>query len=91
MGSGPHQRVSLDPELVREAREVEMTFFRTMQVYTLVPRAMKKMKGGKIIRVRWVDVNKGDQEHPDMRSRVVGQAFPERTMSRMPQLHHRRR
>ena len=31
------------------------------------------MKGGKIIGVRWVDANKGDHEHPDMRSRLVGQ------------------
>ena len=60
--------VALDPELVKEAREVEMTFFRMMKVYTRVPRAMQKMKGGKIIGVRWVDVNKEDQEHPDMRS-----------------------
>ena len=33
------------------------------------------MQGGKIIGVRWVDANKGDQEHPDMRSRLVGQEF----------------
>ena len=50
-----------------------MTFFRKMQEYTRVPLAMQKMKAGKIIRVRWVDVNKGDSEKPDMRSRLVGQ------------------
>ena len=52
-----------------------MTFFRKMQVYTRVPRAMQRMKGGKIIGVRWVDVNKGDSETPDYRSRLVGQEF----------------
>ena len=67
--------VALDPELVKKAREVEMTFFRKMVVYTRVPRAMQKMKGGKIIGVRWVDVNKGDAENPDYRSRLVGQEY----------------
>ena len=52
-----------------------MTFIRKMQVYSRVPRAMQKMKGGQIIGVRWVDVNKGDSETPDMRSRLVGQEF----------------
>ena len=36
---------------------------------------MQRMKGGKVIGVRWVDVNKGDSEKPDMRSRLVGQKF----------------
>jgi hypothetical protein len=36
---------------------------------------MQRMNGGKIIGVRWVDVNKGDSEKPDMRSRLVGQEF----------------
>ena len=45
--------VELDPKMVREARKVEMTFFKKMKVYTRVPRAMQKMKEGKIIGVRW--------------------------------------
>ena len=36
---------------------------------------MQKMKGGKTIGVRWVDVNKGYSEKPDMRRRLVGQEF----------------
>ena len=31
--------------------------------------------GGKIIGVRWVDVNKGDSTDPDYRSRLVGREF----------------
>ena len=30
---------------------------------------------GKIIGVRWVDVNKGDSEEPEYRSRLVGREF----------------
>ena len=52
-----------------------MTFFRKMQVYTRVSRAMQKMKGGKIIGVQWVGASKGDSEKPDTRSRLVGQEF----------------
>ena len=57
--------VELDPEPVKQAREVEMTFcFREMQVYTRVPRALQKIKGGK--------VNNADLENPDRRGRLVG-------------------
>ena len=65
--------VELDPNLVKQARAAEMTFFKRMKVYTRVPRAMQRMKGGKLIGVRWLDVNKGDMEAPDYRSRLVGQ------------------
>ena len=34
--------VSLNPELVKEAREVEMTSFRKMQVYNRVPERCKR-------------------------------------------------
>ena len=48
-----------------------MTFFRSMKVYTRVPGAMQKMNGGKVIGVRWVEVNKADSETPDTRSRLL--------------------
>ena len=52
--------VELDPELSKQARVVEMTSIRKMQVYMNLPRAMQAMGGGQVIGVRWVDVNKGD-------------------------------
>ena len=63
----------LDPEAVRAARKVELEYFRKMGVYEKVPRW--KSKGKKIIRTRWIDVNKGDEKNPDMRSRLVGKEF----------------
>ena len=36
--------VELYPELVKQAREVEMTSFRKMEVYTQLPKAMQRMK-----------------------------------------------
>ena len=65
----------LRPELVRAARDVEMKFFKDMGVYTRVPRSEQARTGGKIIKTRWVDVNKGDSSHPNYRSRLVGKEF----------------
>ena len=31
--------------------------------------------GGKTIGTRWIDINKGDEESPDYRSRMVGNEF----------------
>ena len=62
----------LEQERAVEARKLEMEFFRKMQVYTKVPRSEALRKGHKIISTRWLDVNKGDSNHPDYRSRLVG-------------------
>ena len=65
----------LVPELVVKAREEEMSYFRKLGVYKVVPREHQKGTGGKIIGTRWVDVNKGDAESPNCRSRLVGREF----------------
>ena len=67
--------VDLDPDLMAKARMVELQFFDKMHVYDRVPRDHQRKHGGKIIGTRWVDVNKGDSEKPDYRSRLVGQEF----------------
>ena len=59
-------------ELVMRARAEEMDYFRKLGVYEVVPRSMQKVTGGKIIGTRWVDVNKGDIDNPNCRSRFVG-------------------
>ena len=59
-------------ELVREARKREMEFFVEKKVYKKVPKGTAKAVSGKNpIPVRWVDVNKGDDVHPEYRSRLV--------------------
>ncbi len=49
-----------------------MEFFRRMKVYEYdtIDNALAKT-GKKPIGVRWVDINKGDNTHPDYRSRLV--------------------
>ena len=64
---------TLDPELVKKARQVELDYFRKMVVY----RKVKRPQGVKTIRTRWVDVNKGDAKATDYRSRLVGMEFNE--------------
>ena len=64
---------ALNPESVKKARAEEMEFFKRMGVYIKVPRWMAR--GKKVIRTRWVDVNKGDEANPDLRSRLVGKEF----------------
>ena len=67
---------TLDEELVKEACREEIEMFRNMEVYEYVERS-KAVKGppGKIAGVRWVKVNKGSQEAPKVRCRLVAQEF----------------
>ena len=62
--------------LMREARKVEMELFERMGVWAeRLPKATVLARGGKIIKGRWVDVNKGDTARPDYRSRFVGKEY----------------
>ena len=62
----------LDPELVRKARAKEIAYFRAMGVYRKVPISEAyKWTSKAPIGTRWVDVNKGDSDNPDYRSRLV--------------------
>ena len=47
-----------------------------MGVYSYATREEATRSGrGKIIKGRWIDVNKGDSKCPDYRSRVVSEEF----------------
>ena len=62
----------LKPELVKLARALEMDYFTNKKVYTKVPREESYERMGKApISVKWVDVNKGDDQQPNYRSRLV--------------------
>ena len=62
----------LPPELCRAARQKELDYFRSKGVWEIknVNEARAKM-GRRPISVRWVETNKGDDENPNMRSRLV--------------------
>ena len=62
----------LDPTLVREARKKELDFFEAKGVW--IKKAIdeaRRVTGKPPVTVRWVDVNKGDNVTPNIRSRMV--------------------
>ena len=62
----------LNHDLAKAARKTEIEFFRKMKVYEKVPRSRAKEDGCKVITTRWLDINKGDDERPNYRARLVG-------------------
>ena len=52
---------------------------RDMRVYTKIPRSQATRQGWKVIATRWIDINKGDDEHPNYRSRLVGKELKAKT------------
>ena len=54
-----------------KAKKLEMQLFRKMKVYDKVPRWMAARDGCKVITTKWRDINKGDQENPNYRPRLV--------------------
>ena len=83
---GPHDVVSLhedfdfyddvsghklDHAMAKKARTLETEYFQSMGVYSKVPRAEAIAIGCKVTSTRWLDVNKGDDEAPNCRSRFV--------------------
>ena len=64
---------ALPVDMVKEARKLEIEYVRKMGVWTKVPRA--QAAGKKIIKLRWLDVNKMDQDNPMIRSRIVAKEY----------------
>ena len=65
----------LDPVKVTAARELEISYAEKKPVWRKVPRWQAKEQGWKIIKSRWIDINKGYGEKPNYRSRMVGKEF----------------
>ena len=61
----------LKTDLVCKARKLEMKYFVDKAVYTKRSRAWAKHSGHKFIDRKWIDVNKGDDQQPDYRPRLV--------------------
>lgn len=67
--------VPLDPEKVIAARKLEIAYVEAKPVWEKISRKLAKEQGWKIVRSRWIDINKGDELHPNYRSRMVGKEF----------------
>ena len=66
----------LDPELVAKARSEEVEFMAKIGLFQEVDiTECLEMTGRPPISTRWVDVNKGSTESPDVRCRLVARDF----------------
>ena len=62
----------LDAAKVMRARQEEIEYVNFKKVWHKIPRKQALTEGIKIIGSRWIDVDKGDLERPNYRSRLVG-------------------
>ena len=69
--------VKLNSKKVKAAREEEIGYFRKKGVYTKITRKEAEQMGCKVVKVRWIDINKGDEANPVYRSRLVAKEFRE--------------
>ena len=53
-------------------QELEIKFFRQTGVYTKVHRSEAVAARCSVITTRFLDINNGDDLHPDLRSSLVG-------------------
>ena len=65
----------LDPREVRKARMEEIRYVRKKKVWVKMSRQEAMRLGIKIIKTKWIDINKGDVANPIHRSRFVGKEF----------------
>ena len=69
----------LERSLVHAARKLELEYFEAKEVWVRRPRAEALAKTGKSpISVRWIDTNKGDDDSPNYRSRLVAREIRKR-------------
>ena len=66
----------LKPNLVRPVRKEEVKVVDEMGFWELRPIAeCLEVTGKKQVKVRWAEVNKGDDESPNVRCRIVAKDF----------------
>ena len=66
----------LEAGKVVEARAKEVGYIRDKRVYAKILRSQASRNGWKVIQARWIDINKGDDENPNYRSRLRWHASP---------------
>ena len=67
--------VGLDASEVRKARMTEIGYAKKKHVWRKITRAESMRRGWKVIKTRWIDINKGDNDNMIYRSRLVAKEF----------------
>ena len=62
---------ALEPKAVRQARLKEMRYVKEKEVW----QPISLRRGWKVVKTRWIDINKGDEDTPNYRSRLVAKEF----------------
>ena len=57
--------MKLEVGKVKEARSKEIQYVRDMRVYDKIPRSQAQRQGWKVVKTRWIDINKGGDENPN--------------------------
>lgn len=65
----------LDPREVQRARMKELHYIHEKNVWAKMPRSEAMKKGYKVVKGRWIDINKGDLTNWKYRSRYVAKEF----------------
>ena len=66
----------MSQKMVIEAKRNEMERFKRMKVYRVVTReSVERDEEGKMISIKWVITNKGTEEHPIAKARLVARQF----------------
>ena len=65
----------LDGKGVQRARMKEIGYVRDKKVWMKITRKEAQRRGIKIIQTKWIDIDKGDEDNPNYRSRLVGKEF----------------
>lgn len=65
----------LDPVAVKRARLQEMEYTGSKRVWDKIDRQEALRNGWPIVDTRWIDINKGDEQSPNHRSRLVAKEF----------------
>ncbi len=66
---------ALDPKALRQARLKEMKYVMEKEVWQPISREEARRRGWKVVKTRWIDINKGDEDTPNYRSRLVAKQF----------------
>ena len=72
--------MKLDSGKVIEARTKEVQYIKDTRVYTKISHKEAQARGWKVIKTRWIDIDKGDERNPVYRSRLVGKEFNNEAM-----------
>ena len=66
---------ALDPKAVRQAMLLEMKYVKEEEVWQPISRDEARRRGWKVVKTRWIDINKGDEDTPNYRIRLVAKEF----------------